>query len=209
MREMRASEIATFFGPTKVCVGCSQRLSLDAFGKRSSSSDGKANRCVICMRSYKNAWQERNPEKRAKANQAYLNRMRVAEKPITSTLKSCSKCKAEKPLSAFYGNRKMKDGRNAQCAACSLDDKRRRYYGISSSDFDAMWTSQEGKCPICTGSLSGPQHNACAVDHNHITGKVRGLLCLRCNVGLGNLKDSAEICLSAAAYLKRGDLANG
>ena len=200
---------SAFIGPTKACLGCQKTLSLDAFGKRSDSSDGKANRCVICMRAYKNGWQIRNPEKRAKANREYLDRRAVAEKPRLDTIKKCTKCLLEKPLSFFWSNRKTKDGRTQQCATCSIKERRQKHYGLSESDFSAMWADQNGLCPICTGTLAGPQHNACAVDHDHKTGRVRGLLCLRCNVGLGNFQDNADICAAAATYLKRNEGVDG
>ncbi len=83
-------------------------------------------------------------------------------------------------------------------------------YGITLQEFDAMVAEQDGRCAIC--STVAPLN----VDHNHLTGEVRGLLCRQCNTGIGSLKESAEIMRSAAAYLTSDDeaafvaaLANG
>lgn len=70
-------------------------------------------------------------------------------------------------------------------------------YGISLEDFTRKSQEQGGKCAICDC-----ERKLC-VDHNHLTGKVRALICDSCNVGLGRFKDSASIVQSAADYLKK------
>ena len=70
-----------------------------------------------------------------------------------------------------------------------------------------MLDEQGGGCAICQKT---PEENGrrLAVDHNHTTGDVRGLLCTQCNVGLGNLGDSVERLRSAIRYLnERGSYA--
>ncbi len=60
-----------------------------------------------------------------------------------------------------------------------------KLYGITIEDYDRMLLAQDGKCHFC-GSTSGGRGGRCfAVDHDHVTGKVRGLLCASCNVQLG------------------------
>jgi len=75
-----------------------------------------------------------------------------------------------------------------------------RKYGIRIEDKEAMWSAQEGICVICPEQIDV---NTSHVDHNHETGKVRGLLCNRCNMGLGLFQDSFEILLSASEYLQK------
>lgn len=70
--------------------------------------------------------------------------------------------------------------------------------GITVSDYDRMFVEQHGVCAICeqpelTRRLS--------VDHNHATGKVRGLLCHRCNVAIGLFKENVDVLSSAIGYL--------
>lgn len=71
-----------------------------------------------------------------------------------------------------------------------------RTYGITSDDYDAMVEAQEHRCAIC-GQLT----DGLVVDHCHTTGEVRGLLCDRCNVGLGCMGDNIERLMRAADYL--------
>lgn len=62
----------------------------------------------------------------------------------------------------------------------------RKTYGITVADYDRMLKGQGGKCGICGAEKPGNgAHKNFAVDHCHETGRIRGLLCVRCNVGLG------------------------
>lgn len=76
-------------------------------------------------------------------------------------------------------------------------------YGITTDQFDEMLAAQGGCCAICgtdTPKGSGTFH----VDHCHTTGKIRGLLCINCNRGLGNFKDSLFFLQQAINYINRG-----
>lgn len=75
-------------------------------------------------------------------------------------------------------------------------------YGITLDDYNEMFVEQQGCCKICGTSQSELKHNL-SVDHCHITGKVRGLLCNDCNLILGNAYDSIDILQSAIKYLKK------
>lgn len=79
----------------------------------------------------------------------------------------------------------------------------KRKFGITPETYDLMLSAQGGRCAICAEKNEGPR--AFAVDHNHQTGKVRGLLCHNCNIGLGNLKDSKHLLLLAIKYLEDRD----
>jgi hypothetical protein len=77
----------------------------------------------------------------------------------------------------------------------------RENWGISLSDKQKMVDSQEGRCAICNSSdLVGRN---CAIDHDHKTGKIRGILCQKCNQGLGLFLDNEEILQNAIIYLKK------
>lgn len=73
-------------------------------------------------------------------------------------------------------------------------------YGITLEDYEDMLEAQAGLCNICTNPMS-PNNRNTHIDHCHITGKVRGLLCLSCNLGIGYLKDSALLASGALNYL--------
>lgn len=77
--------------------------------------------------------------------------------------------------------------------------KRLKYeYGITTKQHAEMVRSQSGLCAIC-GAEPGQKLD---VDHNHETGKVRGLLCRTCNLGLGCFKDDIKKLKAAVKYLK-------
>lgn len=82
----------------------------------------------------------------------------------------------------------------------------KRKYGITIEDYDKMLEDQGGVCKICSNPETEVDKKKgklkdLAVDHCHITGKVRGLLCGRCNKALGKFKDDPELIRSALNYL--------
>ena len=73
-------------------------------------------------------------------------------------------------------------------------------YGITLDDFNKMLKSQDNKCAICLQKLK--LGRSTHVDHCHSTNKVRGLLCVKCNLALGLLKDNVEALDRIYKYLK-------
>jgi hypothetical protein len=73
-------------------------------------------------------------------------------------------------------------------------------YGMTGADYETLLNEQGGKCAICDATYS--KTRALAVDHDHDTGQVRGLLCGRCNSALGMLGDDPETAAKATAYLR-------
>jgi len=76
-----------------------------------------------------------------------------------------------------------------------------KQYGLSLEEYNTLLENQNNQCCIC-GNVA-KENKYLAVDHDHITGRVRGLLCETCNVGLGSLKDSVEILYAAIEYLSK------
>lgn len=73
-------------------------------------------------------------------------------------------------------------------------------YGLTETEYKEMFKVQDNKCLICGDSF---EHTKAFVDHDHLTGKVRGLLCTRCNSLLGMCRDDISILKNAIEYLKR------
>lgn len=77
----------------------------------------------------------------------------------------------------------------------------RRLYGITIQQYEEMYDKQHGVCAICSRTCNRWGKKRLAVDHCHITKKVRGLLCDKCNKGLGQFDDSPYILIRAIEYL--------
>jgi hypothetical protein len=81
----------------------------------------------------------------------------------------------------------------------------KRKYGITVDQYNELYQRQEGKCLICNEfetSIYKGKSRLLAIDHDHKTGKFRGLLCSGCNMGLGSFKDNADLLWKARKYLK-------
>jgi hypothetical protein len=81
--------------------------------------------------------------------------------------------------------------------------QRLKKFGITLDEFNKLFEIQNGKCAICGYSDLSDKNFFPVVDHTHETGKVRGLLCMNCNMGLGKFKDNPEFLRSAINYLRR------
>jgi hypothetical protein len=77
-----------------------------------------------------------------------------------------------------------------------------RFYGIKIDQYELMFSQQKGLCYIC-GKPECSSNRQLAVDHDHATGKVRGLLCGKCNKAIGLLNDDISILKSAIEYLEK------
>ena len=81
--------------------------------------------------------------------------------------------------------------------------ERLKLYGLTLETYDLLLKAQGSVCAICKQPSLAKPH--LSVDHNHLTGKVRGLLCVKCNAGLGSFGDNIEMLAKAIAYLKERD----
>jgi hypothetical protein len=112
----------------------------------------------------------------------------------------CQQCGDKLP---FNRGRLCKVCRDVERLKTKRDVYLRQTYGITTDDYDCLLNSQGGVCAICQSIESGAETGVFHVDHDHETGSVRGLLCCRCNQGLGLLRDNASALRSAAAYVER------
>lgn len=140
-------------------------------------------------------------------------------------MKICSKCKIEKDITNFYLDPDHSDGRRSDCKACIklqrhkrhcenwqrlnglAKSKRNKYnilksnlkkFGITPEQFSILSNNQNNKCKICNTETTERLY----VDHCHITGLIRGLLCRKCNLGLGFFNDNISLFLAALEYLQ-------
>jgi hypothetical protein len=125
--------------------------------------------------------------------------------------KVCKTCKDEKLYEDFNCNKNGVPNRN-ECSKCRSSkrvgpkqkDRRFRYsYGITLEQYNQMSESQLGVCLICKRKSLNRWGIELCVDHCHETGKVRGLLCDKCNKGLGQFEDNISVLECAIEYLKQ------
>lgn len=74
-------------------------------------------------------------------------------------------------------------------------------FGMTQNDWETLFSAQGRRCAICGSTSPGRKDNHWCLDHDHVTGKPRGILCQGCNMGLGNFKDNKESLLSAMDYI--------
>lgn len=138
-------------------------------------------------------------------------------------MKTCKHCKIEKSDDNF-AIKPTKAGRSPTCNDCrkALSQKAaqkfarvnaalvyerhlEKIYGLSMADHAALLAKQGGGCAICgaTKGSNGTKYTKLQVDHDHRTGKVRGLVCIRCNGLLGKSDEMIPLLTKALAYLQK------
>lgn len=143
-------------------------------------------------RAYRNDWTRRdrlkNPEKyRARARRRYRNHR--------DRILAAVKVYQERNREAIC------DRKAARYHSQLPEEKRRKFlataYGITPEIYQEMYAAQGGRCAICCD-----QHHQLDIDHCHVEHRIRGLLCQRCNKGLGLMRDNPLFLRTAAAYLE-------
>jgi hypothetical protein len=161
----------------QVCTKCKEPKSVKAFHKHSGYKSGYRTDCSDCVSIY---------DKLRRAKPSYKARI-VARR---ERYREISKLRS----------REWRE-RNKE----KVRENNIKRYGISLKAFEDMFNNQNGCCAICNLQLikfGGPMQNEKAhVDHCHVTGNVRGLLCGQCNIGLGAFKDSMKSLQNAIIYL--------
>lgn len=206
------------------CARCGRAKSPEEFSSSKDSLNGLHSYCKECMSDYMSA---RRPKVQHAPRKCAHERCSNVFTPAVSTKKYCSNScrttalKMKKVALAKVGK---------QCETCGVDishkyasakwcgtecrnrsitpEQRRAWalsqnYGITPEDYDQMVKSQGGLCAICACDDPGTPHGFWHVDHCHGSGKVRSLLCQRCNMGLGAFYDIVEHLDRAAEYIER------
>ena len=128
--------------------------------------------------------------------------------------RKCCRCLEIKDLEEFHRDKNKKLGRRYYCKECANRDQKKfnknrnsiynrnsylnRVYNINETKYNELYQAVDGCCEIC-----GKFKRKLFIDHDHKTGRIRGLLCLKCNAGIGLLQDSPKIINNALKYLKR------
>ncbi len=117
--------------------------------------------------------------------------------------RKCPKCGKTKDASEFGYNRTNAHGLKCWCKICTTKERSQRY-DIVYPYYKELLEKQNGKCAICGHADSNNiRTQRFAIDHNHKTEMVRGLLCTKCNHAIGMLGDNTDILEKALKYLKQ------
>ena len=129
-------------------------------------------------------------------------------------MKWCPSCELVLSLESFGRNRSTNSGIATYCRNCAREKSKEsrtrlhgssrhyhlvRRYGIGEGDVRRMLNDQRFLCPICFCPISPTTGH---VDHDHVTGEVRRILCFNCNGGLGQFRDDPDALRRAAAYVE-------
>ena len=118
--------------------------------------------------------------------------------------KVCTRCKKKKPVSVFCMDKRRTDGYGSWCIPCCTATGKK--YKINTKPYNKMLKEQNNLCAICGEKESvvdsrWKTKRSMAVDHNHKTGKIRGLLCTKCNLALGLVNEDINILSAMIDYL--------
>ena len=166
----------------KKCSKCKQNKDIACYDKNPQQKSGLHPACKECDKDIRKRYRDKdikeNPEKRKKrASEWHKN----------------NKDAISERHRVYYQMKKNKDSfRNR---------KYLKLYNISIDDYNDMFIHQSGKCVIC-GVHQSELNRRLHVDHCHETGKVRGLLCGKCNRGLGLFCDNTQLVSNALKYLE-------
>jgi hypothetical protein len=160
----------------KKCVKCGVAQPVDSFYKAKGTRDGYRGDCKDCFRA------------RAKARYPQVREANIAR----------ARKWREDNLERFQANqRRMRNTPEGKLRQRAGHLKRK--FGITMEQYNAMLEAQGGGCFIC--GRPPREDISLHVDHNHSTGKVRGILCFRCNNSLADLQEDPALLMKAAGYV--------
>lgn len=135
---------------------------------------------------YMRKWRAQNKEKNAEYQKEYYKEYR--------------KKNAEKLADQ---NKKWREANKEQDALVMLKARLKRKYNLSIEEYETLIESQNNSCKVCGTHARNNIKGKLYIDHCHTTGKVRGLLCMKCNSALGLLNDDKELLQNLLDYLDK------
>ena len=175
----------------KVCKRCGIEKPVSEFNRHHAKTSGASKyrgECKVCQR----LWRQENKEKFKEPSRLY--RIKNAEK-IKERKREYLSNPENLEKSRKYAREYHRNNPERQ------HERLCKKYGITAQQYDEMLENQNYGCAICGIKKNGRRINF-VIDHDHATGKVRGLLCYQCNVGLGHFKDNPILLRKAADYLE-------
>ena len=101
--------------------------------------------------------------------------------------------------------KRWRQNNKEKCRQTNWNSRLKMTYGITSDEYNKVLAEQNGCCAIC-GNPNAEYKRRLHIDHNHSTGKIRGLLCVRCNSGLGNFQENLLLLDKAKEYICKNNV---
>ena len=174
----------------KTCSECREEKTLSSFNRSSSTKDGYQNWCRECQKRKYDVYRREHPEKQAARWKRYYlkNRERMIQR---------TRSYEEKIGEAEFRKRWKLRNMKAKFAR----------YGITEEEYNQFLETQKQKCGMCLKTLNKKVPRRIHIDHDHATGRVRGILCDGCNLFLGRLESPTypEKLEQAQTYLRKAE----
>lgn len=182
----------------KTCACCGQEKEPGEFGRDMRRSDGLNPYCRECVKAKSRARYGDPDVRRRKAERIQAWRDKNPEKVRQYSKKSRDKNRGRlrSKKAAEYAENKDEIATYLRCAAF------KRKYGITLTQRDSLAAAQGHRCLICLEHESNLDKRL-AVDHDHKSGRIRGLLCQNCNFGIGHFGDNPSLLRAAVWYVER------
>lgn len=151
-------------------------------------------------------WQRENPEKVREKSRRWRENHPARVKRVNAEQYKKNRKKILKQKKSVYRDDPGKQRKRSLKWQRDNPEKKRitvlkSLYGLNEDEYRNLLDKTRGVCPICKNGFDYKTHFIC-VDHDHLTGAVRGLICRRCNSGLGFFTDDPNIFMNAIKYLK-------
>jgi hypothetical protein len=195
----------------KRCIKCGVVKPFGEFRNDKTVQDGHSNECRSCEAVRK----KREKERRAST---------YGVTDLNQT-KECKACNRVLPITAFRRTKNTISGWSGICRECLNQDQRARnseivydkygvrftrsgfaqrelIFGIDLDWVDSTLEKQDGRCAICKAPFSSMPKKLVHIDHDHVTGKLRGFLCAQCNTVIGHAHDDLDVLKGAIRYLE-------
>ena len=175
------------------CTKCKKKKDYKYFSFRNDTKKYRT-QCRQCVKGYKGLRSDNQSE---------------IEELLIKGLKRCGKCNLTKSLDSFHSDKHTVSGLTSSCKECKKEYHKKNkesikktraklIYGISDTKYDELVNINN--CQICNKEVEGTKRH---IDHCHSTGTVRGILCRKCNLGLGHFRDNENHLKSAIEYLNK------
>ena len=176
----------------KRCPSCKETKPEVDFGRNQSLGDGLSFYCLSCNRARNNRWYRESRRRQGKVVRDHSW--------IPDGFRWCPDCERAVAHEEYSRNAGTPSGFGSKCKACHNAGNNSAYwlraYGMPREGVDEMRAKQSNRCALC--AERDPGH----LDHDHASGGVRALLCQRCNVALGLLRDDPDLMRAAAEYIE-------